>query len=878
MIPLILHDHACASASPSEFRALIGGKAASLASLGAISAPIPRWFAITPRAFDESLGFTPAPHVIEAISAALAQLDESDGTADAAALYAVRSSSTEEDGEDHSFAGQFESFLAEPRDRVVGRVAAVWRSAFTSRVDAYRRDHGLSGGPPAPAVLVQRFIPADAAGVAFAADPVTGRRSVAIVSAVPGLGEKLVRGERDADTYHIDRDEIIRRRDIAAERPALPAITDAQAIAIARLARDASRHFGVPQDIEWALHGGRIHLLQSRPITTLAGLPDPDGELRIWDNANISESYSGVTTPLTFSFARHAYQGVYRQFCLIMNVPRGVVAAHSDMFDHMLGLIRGRVYYNLLNWYRMLSLLPGFKANRRFMEQMMGVREGLPDSIVARLSAATWVQRWRDRFRFAGCMMGLAANHFRIGRKRDAFLRRLAEALKPPAIPLESLRLDELAAEFRGLESRLLTRWDAPLINDFFTMIFFGLLRSLCAKWCSPRGPAEQANAHNDLLCADGVVSAEPARLIRRMAGFVAGDAALAALLRDGEAEAGVAAIESHDVLRPLYHDYLARFGDRCLEELKLESPTLDDDATPLLRAIGREAMRVSRPAPTPAATGRAVRDAAERRIADSLRRRPLRRLVFNWVLRNARRRVRDRELMRFERTRLFGRVRRLFVEMGRRLRSERRIDDERDVFYLSVEELLGFVEGIGLSSDLRAIIAARSREFAGYRVEPPPPGRFETRGAVHAGQAFTDSRCLEGAAANEPAAEGRASGMAGGGAVALRGLGCCAGVVRGPVRIVGNPREIRLDGPAILVAQQTDPGWVMLLPCAAGLLVERGSLLSHSAILAREMEVPTIVAIPGLMDALRDGQWVEMDGSAGTVTMIEPPGPTSPC
>ena len=137
--------------------------------------------------------------------------------------------------------------------------------------------------------------------------------------------------------------------------------------------------FGQPQDIEWAIENGSLYLLQSRPITTLRNIPDPDGALNIWDNSNITESYNGVTSPLTFSFARSVYEGVYRQFCRILRVPQRKIEANDLTFRCMLGLIQGRIYYNLLNWYRVLALLPGFTVNRRFMEQMMGVRESLPD-------------------------------------------------------------------------------------------------------------------------------------------------------------------------------------------------------------------------------------------------------------------------------------------------------------------------------------------------------------------------------------------------------------------------------------------------------------------------------------------------------------------
>src|SRR5262249_37766091 len=171
-------------------------------------------------------------------------------------------------------------------------------------------------------------------GVAFGADPVSGRRGVAVVGALYGLGTALVSGECDADTYHVDRERKIIHRSIADKRVAhrhapdsaegvatvpVPeeqatkaALNDAQVLEVAKLVRRAGEHFGRPQDIEWAMEGGRLYLLQSRPITSLAQTADPDGILNLWDNSNIAESYNGVTTPLTFSFARRAYEEVYR--------------------------------------------------------------------------------------------------------------------------------------------------------------------------------------------------------------------------------------------------------------------------------------------------------------------------------------------------------------------------------------------------------------------------------------------------------------------------------------------------------------------------------------------------------------------------------------
>ena len=161
-------------------------------------------------------------------------------------------------------------------------------------------------------------------------------------------------------------------------------------VRVACAARGLAERLGAPQDIEWAMVGEgasrRLLLLQTRPITTLgSGGGDTraaraaTGARRVWDNSNIAESYAGVTTPLTFSFARSVYEEAYRQFCRLMGVSETLIASHREVFGNMLGLVRGRVYYNLINWYRTLALFPGFALNRGFMERMMGVREALAD-------------------------------------------------------------------------------------------------------------------------------------------------------------------------------------------------------------------------------------------------------------------------------------------------------------------------------------------------------------------------------------------------------------------------------------------------------------------------------------------------------------------
>ena len=871
----------------------LGGKAGALHALAAHELPVPPWFVIRPEAFWASLdpslrtvletagrdvtgelaSLAPTAEVEAELRAALRQL------APNGERLAVRSSAAGEDSSGESFAGQLESWLFVSPGDVARRVADVWRSGFSERVLTYRRERRLGGAPPAPAVLIQRMVNPQAAGVAFSADPVSGRRGIAVVGAVYGVGSGLVSGDCDADTYYVDRaGSVIERRlvrKLHAHRPdpASPdgvsrrlveegladasVLNDEQVRAVARLARDCARHFGRPQDIEWAIAEGRLVLLQSRPITSLADLPDPEGVLNLWDNSNIAESYRGVTTPMTFSFARRAYESVYREFCRLLQVPEHAIAAHDTVFANMLGLIHGQVYYNLLNWYRVLMLLPGYQMNRHFMEQMMGVREALPDELLATQAPVTWLDRGRDGLRLLRTVGGLIASHWRLPRQIRRFHARLDVALGDPQPALADQRPDELAGYYRELERQLLTRWDAPLVNDFFAMIHYGVLRKLCQKWC---GDAD-GTLQNDLLCAEGgMISAEPARRIRALAEIAARDPALVRVLTGGAVREIEPALNTNPALAAGVRGYLDRFGDRCLEELKLESATLEDDPLPFYRSIGHFAERLQRqPVPDGEGQERERRRAAETRVTEALSGHSVRRVFFRWVLKHCRARVRDRENLRFERTRLFGRVRRVLVELGRRLHALDRLAHPRDIFYLELDEVLAFVDGTASTTNLMALVALREAEFSGYRDADPLPGRFETRGPVGHGQAFRST-----VAETIPTGD------------SLSGTGCCPGVVRGPVRVIIDPRGAQLKSGEILVAERTDPGWIMLFPAAAGLLVEHGSLLSHSAIVSREMGLPSVVGLAGITRWLKDGDWIEMNGSTGRVTRIAPPGETT--
>jgi phosphohistidine swiveling domain-containing protein len=872
----------------------LGGKGHHLARLAALAGErftVPRFVVIETGAFDECVSSgrrwpsdeseanarareTAAAKIPEALRIEVATALASAGLENA--LLAVRSSASAEDSAARSFAGQFDSILgvAGGAGPLWDAVRRVWASAFNARAAAY-------GGDPATgvrmAVVIQEMVDPQVSGVAFSVDPVSGDRHTAVVSAVYGVGEGLVSGELDADNYRVrfGSGGPSVAREIAHKPSAVrlaasggtrlepveeplhdaAALDDEQAIAVARAACAIADASGTPQDVEWAIAGSppRLVILQARPVTAAAPASTPataplTGERRVWDNSNIIESYSGVTTPLTFSFASEVYESVYRQFCRVLGTPEPLLASHAGVFANMLGLARGRVYYNLLNWYRTLALLPGFQFNRSFMERMMGVREALEDPPPPPSTGS----RLRDLWSLVRMVVRITLEARKLKREVPAFQARVERALGPlRREPIETWPADQALALYHRLERELLEEWRPPLVNDFFAMVFFGVLGRLTERWLPDAPPT----LVNDLLCGEGgIISTEPARRVMALASLArATPVVAAALASEPDDRALLARIEPEPAaaeFNAALNAYLDTFGDRCMEELKLETVTLREDPTFLLGMIRAYAAQGTVDPEAAWQREREIRRGAEERVDARLR--GIRRWVHRWVLERARWRVRDRENLRFERTRVFGVVRRIFVALGRHLAESGRLRAPRDVFYLTRAELFAAAEGAGPPQDLAGLVAERRARFEAYARGPAPPDRFETRGAS---EGVLDDAVVPAASVG--------TGVAGG---ELRGTGCCPGVVRAAVRVVRDPRQARdLEG-RILVAERTDPGWTLLFPAVRGLLVQRGSLLSHSAIVAREMGLPCVVGIAGLLETLRDGEEVEMDGTTGMV------------
>lgn len=849
----------------------IGGKAENLFRLKTAGLPVPR-FAVIP--WETLLTLIPESARNAGDREMLLQIEQADIDAGSLAAlmaafgdtkyFAVRSSAADEDGAVFSFAGQLESYLFVVREELPQRIRDVWRSAFSERVTEYRQHHGISGRPGI-AVVVQEMVDAEVAGVAFGANPVTGNRQQKVINAVFGLGEGLVSGELNADQFTLNGSlvtaETVRKthqlvfddeqqrgvvlKDVPTGSQEQPALTDAQVHRIGEVLDKLHHAFHAPQDIEFALKHGTLYLLQTRPVTTLQKPKLPLGEYVLWDNSNIIESYPGVTTPLTFSFISQSYHVAYRLFSAYLGVSDTVIEANERVFANTLGLINGRVYYNVRSWYHMLAMLPGYSINARFMEQMMGVKEqfDIPDSYRLPKGKAWW--------RIGRMAAQMLVRFVSLPRKRLVFM----ELVNGMITEYKSIRFSEKNAHelmqlYLRFERKLLLEWKAPLLNDFFAMIWFGMLQKQCERLSGGN-----SNMHNDLLCgSNDIISVEPVHRSIALAARIAGVPALKNLfISENEdriwdvltGEPGMADVKS-EVDR-----YLVDFGERCVGELKLETVSYSQDPPRFIKVLKSYVEAGITGEEFSGAREHAIRAKAEREMEGKLRGNAFAKWKLSRTLRYTRELVSARENLRYERTRAFGIVRELFAAIGMRFQAEGILHHARGIFYLTKDEIFSYIEGTAVTQDLNALVALRQREFETFRKTGTLSERFATYGVPYHGNDFFSTTRVD-------VREGD-----------LKGVGCSPGRVSGRVRVVLDPGTVSSLNGDILVASSTDPGWVTLFPGALGIIVERGSLLSHSAIVSREMGKPCIVGVTGLLKVLKDGDEVEMDGSTGLIRII---------
>ncbi len=754
----------------------------------------------------------------------------------------VRSSIMDEDGVENSFAGLMDSFFnVSNYDVLKEMVIKCAASAYSERSISYRKQHDLN--PMArPAVIIQQQIPAAISGVIFTTSPIYPQETA--IHSVYGLGESLVNGEVAPDEFYYLKDSGKMHRSIIAEKLNQLVLSDHGEIAAQevpeKLINEASITEDVldfafakakqieaiygPSDIEFCIQNDHFYFLQRRPITTT--IPD----IVVYDNSNIQESYCGVTTPLTFSFASRAYSTVYRQTMKSVGINSRTIESYDNVLNNLLALKNGRIYYNINNWYRGLQLLPSFQQNKADMEAMMGLEEPVDFVIDAKKSILEKIQMIPGLARNLGRLLYKfnRLDGLTVGFKKrfDMVYHSFYKESKHSCSKSDLLKqLDQLDA--------LLHRWEVPIINDFKVMMDNGKVKRSLHRI----GIKNVDGFIAGYLSGDHEIeSAFPTREMISLAQEAQANSTLCMMIEKQEPAVHQKIKEQHTAFFKKVETFIQNYGDRTIGELKLETITMRLEPTIfysyLKNLLGYQ--------PT-GNQDNVLSTKARTELNEKLSGKNFhtKYLIFK-RLKKLQESIRRRESLRLDRTKLFGMYRSLYRSYGSYLVDSNMIDSVEDIFYLEEKEIVQ-----GTNASYREIIAARRKRFERYEsiasqsriIEPYPP--------VHHSDDMEENDIING-------------------------QGCNPGEATGEVIIITNPTDNLDVKDKIIVAQRTDPGWCALFPACRGVIIEKGSMLSHSVILLRELNIPTIINVKNACKRLNNGQKITMDCTTGLIQIIE--------
>lgn len=770
-----------------------GGKASTLAQLKQANYPVPNGFVILPHAFQDQ---TLRPDSWERIQTAYTSLH----TSQANFAVAVRSSATSEDSATASFAGGFESILnITSLETLQQAIHTVYQSRHSQRIDTYSQAQGLATQHPM-AVLIQQMVPADHAGVLFTADPITGSYRHMVGNFVAGLGEQLVSGTANAQSFTLERPNGTYNGPNTLPKKALRRLF--------KFAKQIENERHAPQDIEWAIADGQLHLLQSRPITTLVGHNPTTGatndSLRgeyLWTNTNFGEAVPEVMTPLTWSAFQIFFEETF-PFRIPGNHPLG-------------GNIAGRFYLNIsmmaafvkalgLSWEKLktegeetIGILPNeldvpFVPISRFAV----LRHLLPSVVRIRWNVTRRRQRLPD----------FVAN----GLPRFQQFREQIEAIDDPA----------------GLAHL----WQTEL-QDYF--------RTACQM----------------LQAVMGLLDGPSAKLRRQLSKLVS-DTQRAQLTTGADGTAQLHSLGPLLGLQSIQRGtmttkaYLQQYGHRGANELALYWPRPEEDPTWL--PIQLQQLQTN---PTDLQTRLNKQNTTHQTAwAKFHTQHPRQAPRLQKLQERVAHATRYREEVRSEVTRVFYLLR-IFAQRAGTLT---KLND--DIFFLSFNELTSL-----LQSQPTPIqhIPARQKTYHQYKSLPNYPsiirGRFDP--IKWANDPQRQSNWFDARGTHQPPTDND-----------LRGFSGAAGVVDGIVRVIHTLDQAHtFQAGEILVTNTTNIGWTPLFPRATAIITDIGAPLSHAAIVARELGIPAVVGCGNATTRLKTGDHVRVNGSQGLVQPHKP-------
>jgi phosphoenolpyruvate synthase/pyruvate phosphate dikinase len=747
---------------------------------------------------------------------------------------AVRSSGSLEDGTLSSFAGLFKTKLnVQSVQSLKDAIVEVWISQNSDVVNNYIQKNNIPAENFRFSIVIQRMINPDYAGVSFSANPVNGVRSQCLISFTDGLGEKLVSGDETGSSYvlNLNNEVLNHQGNLTLDSSILKSISDET--------RRAAEIFKTPVDIEWAVLNGQLFILQARPITSSLGHTATE-HLTVFDNSNIQESYNGVTTPLTYSYAVEAYHQVYNQIMKLMKMSDEEFEQAQYRHRHMLGLIEGRVYYNINSWYEGLLCLPHFGRQKEAMEKMMGLQKPVDFVQDVTLSKSEKLIRLPSLILL---MLRLMFQFSRIDRHVDRFAKWF-DQLEIKFNPSKNQFLDnhELIRRLYDFQRQTLEKWGVPILNDFLVMMTHGSLK----KQAELAGL--DAEFHEALQGSD-VESVKPSEDLMEIASLMRKSNFWSKISNTKDTTyIDLVLISDFPEVHSRIQKHLHRFGDRSFAELKLETITYRQDRTPLFNLL-YELCKVEEKK-----TAHISDSEIEKRFIEGFKKHFgfLKSLTIRRRLKKLKKAIAARELMRLHRTRVFGMNREYYLEIGRRLAHLKQIHEYRDIFYLTRQEIFDYFWGHSVLNDLKGLVSLRKESWKKFQDRQLDQQVVANIPNGYWSQMIKDKNLVHDLNLAE-----------------LKGLGCSNGIVRAIVKKVENPYDVSDLQNKILLAERTDPGWTPLFSMIKGAIIERGSALSHSAVIAREMGLPVVVGVDNVTELIFDGDEVEIDGQAGTIKIL---------
>jgi pyruvate,water dikinase len=823
--------------------AVCGGKGYNLARLARYGFAVPQGGVLGVEAYRETIRESGRLERLQAgreialptgVSGALAAFLQEEGLENVA--LAVRSSGTAEDSAGASFAGIYRSVLqVRGLAAVEQAVALCYGSLWTEQARAYSSHVGLSAAGVECAVVLCRMVARPGsdkpvrAGIAFTADPATGRRDLLVIEAAAGLGDEIV-GGRVTPTRSVLRRSALQF--VPESLPRTGPLSSEQSVELAHAADRIEWALGEgqdPQDIEWAHDGERFWFLQARPITRLprAGGPELCRHPQYWSTANIKEAVAGVTSQLGWSVVRAA----------IPEVAFATPRAAGYLLPQGTELVRrfaGRAYFDTteMQWVMFDSLAV---APADFARMMGGAFPLIEVDVRHALRGRAGLRRVR-----------FLARAFRNLRKIEQRLTQvfesyIADERKRADAPVDGLRRAEIAGLFAayyaqqlridqlvGLANGAANKW-LPALEKLLQRRFGAEGSPLCAALCAGSGT---------------VTSAEHGYAANVLAEAARSDADARSWLLAEPRSSDWRQLPEQSPFRGQLERFLAQFGHRSTYEGDLMNPRWADDASPVLDEVRRRLSQVGRECDVRTAA-LATRHRAEVRIRGEA---PLLWPIVQYLARGLRSAWALRELGKSALCAGALTTRRLVVEVGSRMAAEGHLESAGEVFHLSFADLAAWLSGEWDGRGARALAGDNRLRREGWLREAAPPDTIPGDGGK--------------AAAIELAAPAHGD--------AWTGIAASPGHARAVARVLLHPDDgDRLQTGEILVAPSTDPGWTPLFLRASAVVTEVGGYLSHSAIVAREYGLPAVVNIPGLLGLVRDGEVLEVDGDAGRVWRV---------